>query len=58
MKITFHMKSGRDLIVEADDINIKKHGNDLTGWDMNGVKKQGQCFYIRIDEVEAITYKD
>lgn len=57
MKITFHMKSGRDLVVEADDITINKSGNDLRGWEMTKVKNQGECFYINIDQVEAITYK-
>lgn len=59
MIFTFHMKSGRDLQVEADKITInKRNGNDLAGWEIEGLKNQGQTFYIRIDEVEAITYKE
>lgn len=57
MEITFHMKSGRDIVVEAESITINKSGNDLQGWDITKVKNKGECFYINIDQVEAITYK-
>jgi hypothetical protein len=59
MIITFHMKSGRDIKVEADKMEIKKqNGNELIGWTIEGRKDPGADFYIRIDEVEAITYKE
>lgn len=59
MIFTFHMKSGRDIQVEAEYMTInKENGNDLTGYKFEGLKVKGQCFYIRIDEIEAITYKE
>lgn len=59
MIITFHMKSGRDIQVEADSMEInKRDGNELVGWTIKGRKDPGADFYIRIDEVEAITYKE
>ncbi len=53
--VTFHMKSGENILVECDDISIKTTGNDLVSYDLQGVRK-GTAMYIRLDDVSAITY--
>ena len=53
---TFHLKSGKELVVRCDDIKIKTTGGDLTEYSMDG-SHPGDALYIRIDDVAAITYK-
>lgn len=55
-KVTVYLKSGDRLEFECDEISINKNGNELTGWNIEGVKA-GALFYVRLDDVSAITYK-
>jgi hypothetical protein len=56
LEITFMMKSGKDIVVYADKIDIEtKSGNDLSGYKMTGLAGSVSSLYIRIDDVSAIT---
>lgn len=59
MKITFHLKSGAAITVVAESISInKQNGNDIVGYEIVGMKRADDLFYIRLDDVSAITTKD
>lgn len=51
-----YLKSGAVLTIKCSDIKIKKqNGNDLIGYEFVNAKG-GDAFYIRIDDISAITY--
>jgi hypothetical protein len=52
---TFHMKSGKSLEFKAYNITITKHGNELTGYEIDG--KGTGMFFVSLVEIEAITCK-
>ena len=59
MKVTFHMKSGAAITVEAEELEItKQNGNDLSGYSLTSMKRPGDLFYVRIEDVSAITTKE
>ena len=55
MVVTFHMKSGENILVECEDIKIEKQANDLVGYNIFGPQR-GQSFYVRLDDISAITH--
>ena len=58
MKITFHLKSGAAITVVAEDISInKRDGNEICGYELIGMKRPDALFYLRLDDISAITTK-
>ena len=55
LTVTFHLKSGNKLVVPCDDITWKTDGNNLTGYDITGMKA-GSLSFCALDQIEAITY--
>ena len=59
MKITFHMKSGVAITVVAENISIKKRdGNEICSYELVGMKRPDDLFYLRLSDISAITTKD
>ena len=56
--VTFHMKSGAAINVDCDSMEITREGNKLSGYSLENVSPQGSAYYIRLDDVSAITYKE
>ena len=53
--VCFLMKSGAQIYVKCQSIEITRDGNDLTGYKIDGAEL-GSTFYVRISEVAAIQY--
>lgn len=59
MKITFHMKSGATIPVVAEDIVIKKRdGNEIYSYELKGMARASDLFYLRLDDISAITTEE
>lgn len=56
--VTIHLKSGAQLKVRCKDIKIKfRNGNELSSYEFIGASNPGAVFYVRIDDISAITYR-
>ena len=57
LTVTFHMKSGRDVKVRCEEFSLKKNGNEIVGYTLEGIDKRhgDPAFYIHLDSIEAIT---
>ena len=57
MTVTFHMKSGRSIKVQCEEFQLKKNGNEIVGYSLNGIDKRhgDPAFYIHMGSIEAIT---
>lgn len=52
IKITFILKSGKEIVFRCKNFKITKDGNDLTSCTI--VEGDGKMFYYRMDEIAAI----
>lgn len=57
LTVVFHMKSGRTIKVRCKEFSLKKNGNEIVGYTLDGIDKRGgdPAFYIHMDSIEAIT---
>jgi hypothetical protein len=54
--VTFWLKSGDRLTIKARSVEIEKNGNELIGYNLDGIKP-GQPFYVKLEDISAITYE-
>lgn len=52
--VSFYMKSGGIVQVRCEDVKITYVGNELRSYEFTN-KAPGQGFYIRIDDISAIS---
>ena len=59
-EIKFYMKSGNVITVIGRDLEIESSNNELSSYEITEIDNSisENPLYIRIDEVEAITYKN
>jgi len=53
---SFYMKSGSVIKINCGDIKIKTDGEKLISYTMTDLRPAGAAMYIRITDVDAITY--
>jgi len=51
-KITFILKSGKEITFRCNDFSIKRSGNELTGYTVTD--GDGKLFYVNLSEIAAI----
>lgn len=58
IRVTFHMKSGRSIVVLCDDMTYKSDRvtGSLTEYSITGARA-GDMNFISMNDVEAISYK-
>jgi len=54
MKVTFVMKSGKEIIVECDDCKFKHTGDEIVEYSLTGVNNNNKLLFIKLSSIDVI----